>query len=156
MTETLEQTPTRRPVRRRTWIAGAAAVVLAGGGTGIALSGGDEEKAQFPVVRLTPTNHEVRYEVNGTGTAPVIAFIVGENNAEQTALSQPMPWRTTVQLPVGPAGGFANVEVRSPGTGAGSLACRIFVDGVLVAEKASTDGLTSVSCSARIAPEYVQ
>ena len=155
MTDTLEHTTARRTVRRRTWIAGAAAVILAVGIAGVTLSRGDDEP-KFPIVKMTPTNHEVVYEVMGTGTAPVIAWIVGENNAEQTALSQPMPWRTIVQLPVGPAGGFANLEVRSPGTGAGSLGCRIFVDGVLVNEKVATDGLTSVSCSARIAPEYVK
>jgi hypothetical protein len=155
VTDTLEHTTARRSIRRRTWIAGAAAVVLAVGVAVVTLSGGDD-KPKFPVVKMTPTTHEVVYEVNGTGTAPVIAWIVGQNNAEQTALNQPMPWRTTVELPVGPAGGFANVEVRSPGTGAGSLGCRIFVDGVLANEKVATDGLTSVSCSARIAPEYVQ
>ncbi|MBA3742641.1 MmpS family transport accessory protein [Sporichthya sp.] len=155
MTDTLEHTTARKPVRRRTWIAGAVVAALAVGVTAVLFSGGDY-KPEFPVVKMTPTNHEVIYEVNGTGIAPVISFIVGENNLEQTALRQPMPWRTTIQLPVGPAGGFANVEVRSPGTGAGSLACRVFVDGVLVAEKASTDGLTSVSCAARIAPEYVK
>ncbi len=121
----------------------------------MALSGGDDE-ARVPCREDDPDQPQVIYEVMGTGTAPVIAWIVGENNAEQTALSQPMPWRTEVALPVGPAGGFANVEVRSPGTGAGSLGCRIFVDGVLANEKVATDGLTSVSCSARIAPEYVQ
>lgn len=156
MTETLEHTTARRSVRRRTWIAGAAAVALAVGVVSVALSRGGDDAPKFPVVKMTPTNHEVIYEVNGTGSAPVIAFIVGQNNAEETALNQPMPWRTTVQLPVGPAGGFANVEVRSPGTGAGSLACRIFIDGVLVAEKTSTDGFTSLSCSKQIAPEYVK
>ncbi|HUR72656.1 MAG TPA: MmpS family transport accessory protein [Sporichthya sp.] len=158
MTDTLERPASRRarkPVRRRTWIAGAAALLLVIGGSVLLLSRGDDGE-RFPVVELTPVNHEIRYEVSGTGAAPAITWIVGDRNAEQTALNVPLPWRTTVQLPVGPAGGQANVEVRSPGTGAGSLGCRMFVDGVLVQQQTSTDGFTGVACAAQIPAAYVK
>lgn len=143
------------PPRRRLWVAGVAllAVGLAGA-TSMALSGGDE--SEHPVVSLDPVAHEVIYEVSGTGAAPVITWITGERNAGEQALSVPLPWRTTVSLPVGPSGGFANVEVRNAETGAGSLGCRVFVDGVQVAQQTSTDGFAGVACAHRIPPQYVK
>ena len=77
VTDTLEHTTARRPVRRRTWIAGAARRGPRRRGGARRPLGGRRRGPKFPVVKMTPTNHEVIYEVNGTGTAPVIAFIVG-------------------------------------------------------------------------------
>lgn len=137
---------------------------MAGGGTlavglvavaAIGWSGGSRGP-EHPVVRLDPVAHEVIYEVSGAGAAPVITWITGHGNASEHALDAPLPWRATVSLPVGPSGGFANVEVRSPQTGAGSLGCRVFVDGVQVAQQTSTDGFAGVACSHRIPPTYVE
>lgn len=161
MAETLQSPPAHsathsgpRP-RRPIWVAGgtAAAVVLAVV-AGMALTGGDEGSTH-PVVSLTPVEHEIVYEVVGSGTAPVITWVVGERNKTETALNAPLPWKTTLALPVGPGGGYASVEVRSAQTGAGSLACRVFVDGVMVQQQTSTDGFAGVACSARIAPTYL-
>lgn len=148
---------TLTPALRRSRIAiGAAAVALVVAGVGAwALVGGDDD-SEHPVVSLDPVAHEVIYEVSGTGSAPVVTWVVGERNASEHALEVPLPWSRTVSLPVGPSGGFANVEVRSPGAGAGSLACRVFVDGVQVAQQVATDGFAGVACSHRIPPEYVQ
>ena len=154
MTPTL--TPHQIPTRRRGRIAaGAAAALLAVGAVAWFTVGGDDGPAH-PVVSLDPVSHEVIYEVAGTGSAPVITWVVGERNASEHALSVPLPWKHTVNLPVGPSGGFANVEVRGSDTGAGSLACRVFVDGVQVAQQVSTDGFAGVSCSHRIQPQYVK
>jgi hypothetical protein len=139
---------------RRTWsAAGVAVVALAA--TAFVLSRGDDDP-RYPVVELTPTDHEVIYEVSGAGFSPALTWIVGADNAEQTALNVPLPWKQTVSIPVGPAGGHANIEVRSPETGAGSLACTMFVDGVQVAQQVSTDGFAGVACSALIPPTYVK
>lgn len=143
------------PPRRRLWVAGAAVLAIGlGGATAMALTGGDDP--EHPVVGLDPVVHEVIYEVSGTGAAPVITWITGERNTSEHALSVPLPWRSTVSLPVGPAGGFANVEVRNAETGAGSLGCRVFVDGVQVAQQTSTDGFAGVACAHRIPPQYVK
>ena len=144
------------PPRRRLWVAGAAVLAIGlAGATAMALTGGGE-KSEHPVVSLDPVAHEVIYEVSGTGAAPVITWITGEGNASEQAVNVPLPWKTTVSLPVGPAGGFANVEVRNAGTGAGSLGCRVFVDGVQVAQQTSTDGFAGVACAHRIPPQSVQ
>ncbi len=127
-------------------LAAAVATAMAGGG----------DAPRHPVVRLDPVSHEVIYEVFGTGVAPVITWITGERNASEQVLAAPLPWRTAVSLPVGPAGGFANVEVRSPETGVGSLGCRLFVDGVQVAQQTTTDGFAGVACAYRIPAEYVR
>ena len=157
MTDTL-QSPTSRRVRpprgRRAWIAAAAAAAVALGVTAAVVLRTDAGQ-KFPVVQLTPVNHEVIYEVVGTGAAPVVTWVVGERNRTEQALNVPLPWRTSLTFPVGPAGGYANVEAKSPESGAGSLGCRVFVDGVLVQQQTSTDGFASVSCAAQIAPKYV-
>lgn len=141
---------------RRLRIAGAAVLAVGlGGAATMTLTGGGDDR-EHPVVRLDPVAHEVIYEVSGTGAAPVITWITGERNAAEHALSVPLPWRRTVSLPVGPSGGFANVEVRNAETGAGSLGCRVFVDGVQVAQQTSTDGFAGVACAHRIPPEYVR
>jgi len=155
-------TMTRRPVqrtpgaRRRTaWLVGAVAAVVAVAVTAVVLSRGDDGPA-YPVVQLAPTDHEVIYEVTGAGTAPVVTYIVGEDNKEKSVLNVQLPFRQTVTIPVGPAGGHANIEVRNPGTGAGSLACTMFLDGVQVAQQVSTDGFAGVACSVLIPPTYVK
>jgi hypothetical protein len=142
--------------RRRPWIVGGAlalAVALAIS-VGVMRSGDDSPK--YPVVKLTPVNHEVIYKVSGAGEAPVISWTSGADNKEQTSTRVPLPWTMTVQIPVGPAGGQAALEVASAQTGAGSIACQIFVDGVEVSQKASTDGFASAACSAPIPPTYVK
>lgn len=144
------------PPRRRWWIAGGAVLTLGLAGFAATALTGDGGGPEHPIVRLDPVTHEVIYEVSGTGPAPVITWITGERNASENALSVPLPWRRTVSLPVGPSGGFANVEVRSAESGAGTLGCRVFVDGVQVAQQTSTDGFAGVACSHRIAPEYVK
>lgn len=153
MADTLHTPPaTRRRVGALAALAVVAAVVAT---AGFALSRGDDKPA-YPVVRMTPTDHEVLYEVSGSGASPAVTFITGADNREQTLLDVPLPWRQTVTIPVGPAGGHANVEVRSPGTGAGSVACTMFLDGVQVAQNVSTDGFAGVACSALIPPTYVK
>ena len=142
------------PRRRTAWIAGGTVAALAVGLT-FALSRGDDGP-KYPVVELAPTNHEVIYEVNGAGIAPALSWIVGMDNKEQTALDVPLPFKQTVTIPVGPAGGHAGIEARSSQSGAGSLACTMFVDGVQVSQQVSTDGFTSVACSAVIPPTYVK
>lgn len=137
-------------------ITGAVVLALGLGGVAATALAGDGDEAAPPVVRLDPVNHEVIYEVSGTGAAPVITWITGAGNASEQALEVPLPWKTTVSLPVGPAGGYANVEVRSPQSGVGSLGCRVFVDGVQVAQQTSTDGFAGVACAHRIPPEYVK
>ena len=146
---------TSSPRRRTAWVAGIVAVVLLGA-TAFALSTRGDDGPKYPVVELAPTNHEVIYEVNGAGIAPVVAWTSGPDNKEQTALDVPLPFKKTLTIPVGPAGGHAGIEARSAQTGAGSLACTMFVDGVQVAQQVSTDGFTGVACSAVIPPTYVK
>jgi hypothetical protein len=141
--------------RPRTWFAGALALAVLAAVAAVVLTRGGGGP-RYPVVDLAPTDHEVLYEINGTGVLPALTWIVGDDNQEQTALNVPLPFRQTVTIPVGPAGGHANIEARSPGTGAGSLSCTMFVDGVQVAQQVSTDGFAGVACSALIPPTYVK
>lgn len=159
MADTLASPPVPRapgPSRRKALLSGgiAAALVVAAV-TAFAVSRGNDG-SKYPVVKMTPTDHEVIYEINGTGSSPAVTWIVGADNKETTAVNVPLPWKQTVTIPVGPAGGHANIEARSPETGAGSLGCTMFVDGVQVAQQVSTDGFAGVACSALIPPTYVK
>ncbi len=150
-------TQTAPPRRRLVLVGGVVAALLVVLGAGLAYFSGDDGP-QHPVVRTDPVNHEVLYEVTGTAaaTAPVITWVTGERNATEQAVNVPLPWKSSITLPVGPSGGYAAVEVRSAATGAGSLSCRMFADGVQVAQQVATDGFAGVACSHRIPPEYVK
>lgn len=160
MTETL-QPPTpakksRQLLRQPRSLAGLAVMVLAVVGVVAFFSRGGDDGPRYPVVKMTPVDHEVIYEVNGTGSIPVLSWIVGADNKEVTAQNVPLPWKQTVTIPVGPAGGHANVEVIPAQTGTGSTSCTMFVDGVQVDQKTSSDGFAGVACSAVIPPTYVK
>ena len=143
--------------RRRSVLVGGAATLLLGAVLAVTLWPGGDDKPKYPVVNLTPVNHEVRYEVDGAfATAPVLSWIIGDDNKEKSELDVPLPWSQTVEIPVGPAGSHANIEVASPQNGVGSISCRMFVDGVQVAQQTASDGFTGVACSALIPPTYVK
>lgn len=159
MSDTLSTTPRRRiptPRARAPWIVGAVLVVLGvAAWTGSALFGDDDPSGQA-IVRLGTVQHEVTYEVSGTGRAPLITYAVGELNKTETLADVPLPWKLTISLPVGPAGNFAQVEVKSRQEGTDSIACRVFVDGELVEQQAASDGFAGVACASRISPEFVK
>lgn len=159
MSDTLETAPRRRthtPHGRTPWIIGAVVVVVAlAAWAGSAILGGDDKGGQ-PVVRMGTVEHEVTYEVSGTGRVPLITYAVGELNSTTDLKDVALPWKQTISLPVGPAGNFAQVEVKSPQQGTGSIACRVFVDGKLAEQQNTTDGFAGVACASRISPEYVK
>lgn len=157
MTTTLAPPTSKPPLYRRrpVWIAAVVTVLVLGGAGVASLLGGDDDSGET-VVRMGTVEHTVVYEIAGTGPAPLITYLVGENNKTAEVRNVPLPWRQEISLPVGPAGNFAQVEVKSAQSGVGSLACRIYVDGKLEQQQSASDGYAGVACASRIAPEYVK
>ena len=63
------------PRRLAAGLALAAVVVAVVTGAGFAWSRGGDTPA-YPVVSLTPVDHEVIYEVRGAGSSPAVTFSV--------------------------------------------------------------------------------
>ena len=158
MTTTLAPSPRHRdraPNRRRrpAIAAGLALVVLGCAGLAVALASDDE--TGNPLVRTGIVKHQVTYEVPGTGRVPVITYVVGPGNRSRTITDVKLPWSRSVSLPVGPGGGFAQLEVKSPATGLSAVQCRVLVDGELKRETVNDDGFTGASCTTPITANYV-
>lgn len=147
----------RRCRRRTLWLGIAALGLVASIGIGVPVALHDRGADDAPsVVSLVPTEHQVRYEVEGSGLVPSITYAVGERNRSERMTDVPLPWSRSVPLPIGPGGGFAQIEVKSPQNGGGPITCRVHVDGELKQEQTSADGYSGSACSALIAPQYVR
>lgn len=108
----------------------------------------DEEDA--PV--FTSTSRTLTYEIIGVGRSEQIIYTTGVNNEEKTVLNVKLPWKKTIEVPVGVQGGTANLTVRNPETGE-KLTCRISMGGKIVNEVVSEDGYVDPSCSVPLAAE---
>lgn len=160
MSDTLETEKRHRggsaPRSRVTWIATAGVLVVAVAGLALAKAVfADDAGSGEQRVLLSATEHTVTYEMSGIGIVPDLSYVVGEQNKTVDLAKVTVPWKETIMLPVGPAGGFAQISVTSPETGEGSLGCRIFLDGVLANQQTSTDGYAGVVCSVPIRAQFV-
>jgi hypothetical protein len=107
---------------------------------------------------FSPADHQVTYEIAGTGTAREITYWVG-TTAPIVLQKVALPWRTTVKVTVSASGDVANLNSTNPGVGrtspsaAAPVVCRILVDGKMTAQRTSTDGSSDTSCSAALPAE---
>ncbi|MGQ0467840.1 MAG: MmpS family transport accessory protein [Sporichthyaceae bacterium] len=111
-----------------------------------------DDGAENPV--FSSTTREVTYEIVGTGVAEQITFTSGEANATKTITNVTMPWKQTVVIPVGVAGGTANVIASNPRNDT-TITCRISIGGRAVKEVNATDGYVDPGCSVQLQPELV-
>ena len=104
---------------------------------------------------FSPADHQVTYEVAGTGTAREITYSVG--TADPTVLhGVRLPWQTTASVVAGVGGDVVNLNSTNPGLArtspseAAPVVCRILVDGKETAQRTSTDGFSDTSCAATL------
>lgn len=141
-----------KPPRRGRAAAGLAAVLVLAAGAAVAvtsLGGSDEPEPAAPPTLFTSASHEVTYEVTGAGPVEEIVYVVGAGNKLKTVANPTMPFKVTVQLDVGHAGGTALINAAN--TGLDRLTCAVFVDGK-PAYQITGQKQTDVSCSATLAP----
>lgn len=125
-------------------VAGAVAVIV----PKVLDDGGDKS----PV--FSSTTREVTYEVLGTGVADEITYTYGEANASKTITKVQLPWKKTVVIPVGVAGGTANVYAGNPRNDT-TITCRIAVAGRVMKQVSATDGYVDPACSVQLQSERI-
>lgn len=112
----------------------------------------DDGEESSPV--FSSTTREVVYEVVGTGVADEITYTHADSNATKTLSKVKLPWKQTVVIPVGVAGGTANVIARNPQNDT-TITCRISVGGRVVKEVSATDGYVDPGCSVQLQSERI-
>jgi hypothetical protein len=126
------------PKRRRKWPWIAAAALLAiiviaamsSGDSGSPGAGGDTAQVVYEVDGADQAGN-ISYAADGTGS------IAQDNNV-------PLPWRKEITV----QRGFAIVTLTAQNAGAGTITCRIIVDGQVVRELSSQGEYAVVSCTA--------
>ncbi|WNV84451.1 MmpS family transport accessory protein [Umezawaea sp. Da 62-37] len=150
------------------WIVGLVVVLLVVGFVVSRGSGGSTASAPAPTTSVSteaarpgletapsapaarpPVVHIVVYEVTGSGSGTVTYSTDGAGGTG-VATDVPLPWSTTVELPV--EAGTQSVSVVADG-GASELGARITVDGEVVKEGGSSPAYNSVSLTANVGPQ---
>ncbi len=153
MQKTAQDTPaTKAGARVPRWLLMTLPVLIVIGAVAVVVPKvlGDDDSSDGIV--FSSTTRQVTYEVLGSGRSDQIVYTSGANNAEKTVEGVKLPWKITLDLPVGVAGGTANVIARNPETG-GDVTCRISVAGKVLSEVSATDGYVDPSCSVPMAAE---
>jgi hypothetical protein len=143
--------PTARVPRILRMVLPVAVVVVVAGTLAAVLTGGDD--AEDPV--FNATTRTVTYEVLGSGRSELITYTSGEGNKEKTVSNAKLPWKLTVELPVGVSGGTANLLARNPENDT-TVTCRISMGGKPVNEVVATDGYVDPSCSVQLTAELAK
>lgn len=129
-------------------------VVLGVAGTlGAVLTGGGDDDTEDRV--FNATTRTVTYEVLGSGRSELITYTAGEGNKEKSVTNAKLPWKLTVNLPVGVSGGTANLLVRNPKNDT-DVTCRISLAGKPVNEVVATDGYVDPSCSVQLTADLAK
>lgn len=110
----------------------------------------DDDGDKGPV--FSSTTREVTYEILGSGVTEQITYTSGESNATTILENVTLPWKKTVVIPVGVAGGAANVSAANPVNDT-TITCRISMAGRAVNEVKATDGYVDPACSVRLQSE---
>lgn len=95
-----------------------------------------------PVVPPTPSKY-VTYELSGDNGARNITYVGNELTVAQE-MSAELPWSRTLEQ-LTPSSGYFSISAQNPA--AGSLTCRIVVDGQVVSQKSTTVAKNVVTCS---------
>ncbi|MGW1508709.1 hypothetical protein [Streptomyces sp. NPDC002394] len=85
-----------RPPGRRGWLIGGTALLACAGLAGYGLLGTDGQPKTG-----TASNAEVTYEVTGTGTAEISYLTPGEGGTATVEKAVTLPWKKSVQMPLG-------------------------------------------------------
>lgn len=128
------------------WLLGAA-VVAVGAATLIPLVTGSPD----PTTRLPSGTHKVVYEVDGTGDAPEIRYLVDGVAASETVNKVNLPWRKELTITVGPGPGIAQILANN-GEYGDQISCVVSVDGVVLNKNTAPGKRSTVGCSAMIRP----
>ena len=131
------------------WLLGAA-VVAVGVATLVPLVSGSSG-ATNGTARLPSSKHTVVYQVDGTGDAPEIRYLVDGIAASETVDKVNLPWRKELTLTVGPGLGIAQILANN-GEYGDQITCSISVDGVVVNKNTAPGKRATVGCSAMIRP----
>lgn len=93
-----EHEDTGRPPARRGRLIGGIALLACAGLVGYGVLGTDEQPKTG-----TASNAEVTYEVTGTGTAEISYLTPGEGGTATIEKAVALPWKKSVQMPLGKA-----------------------------------------------------
>ncbi|UJW31487.1 MmpS family protein [Saccharothrix sp. AJ9571] len=95
-----------------------------------------------PAVPPMPSKY-VTYELSGDSGARNITYVGNELTVAQETSAE-LPWSRTLEQ-LTPSSGYFSISAQNPA--AGSLTCRIVVDGQVVSQKSTTVAKNVVTCS---------